>query len=282
MLSQSAQGYRLEDYAIVPIDSSVTAAIQQGLDQFQLKRPYAAIAVPGSSVFSKIFRLASDLTESEIIEQIEAEADQALPYPLESLYYDFEILGDSSKNPDQMDVRVTASRRAIVDAQVQMVQNAGLKVTVVDTEGFAMERAFAHVSYSKEKKTSSLMALVDIGTTTTNFYVFKKGSLLYSREQTFGSQPMSDETIAQQIKRFIQMFCSSSQENEIEGLWLAGGIASIKELCGVVQQQIDIPTQMTDPFLKMELSPKIDQTQFKKDAPSLSVSLGLALRTFAT
>ena len=99
----------------------------------------AACAVSGAAVITKVISMPSALSEDELETQIRLEADQYIPYPLEEVKLDFEVLGSSEREPDRVDVLLAASRNDNVEVLVAALETGGLIAKVVDVEAFALE-----------------------------------------------------------------------------------------------------------------------------------------------
>lgn len=327
-LSKNKDEYCLENYVIEPLSlqsvvekdikhvEEVAKSIQLAVLESKTKRKFAAVAVTGSSVITRVIQANINFTEEEILEQIELEADRYIPYPLDEVYYDFEVLGPSKKHASLLDVLLAAARIETVESHVEAVHQAGLKATIVDIEAFAMERAFNLILNQLPKDAiNQNTAIIDLGTTMTTLHVFKEARSIYSRDQVFGTKQLIDEierryglsqseafaslkygglpedyikevfepfkeTVVQQINRAMQIFFSSSEETEIQYLLLSGGGASLSGLEALIHSKTGIKTLLANPFANMEISKNVNQTQLLEDAPRLLVSLGLALRTF--
>jgi len=294
----------------------VAEVIRKLIKQAGVVQKFAALGVAGSSVITRIIQMNSGYSDEQVAEQIEIEADRYIPYPLEEVYYDFEVIGPSSKNSELMDVLLAASRVETVDTRVAAITEAGLKVTVVDIEALAMERAFALIAdHLPSKGKGNNIALLDIGATNTVLYVFKNLRIIYNRDQAFGGKHLTDEiqrryglsmeealaaqkfgglpedyttevlepfkeTIIQQVNRALQVFFSSSEETEIHYIILAGGVAILPGLDTLIQNKLSIKTFVANPFVDMQVSSKVNKTQLNDDAPGLLIACGLALRTF--
>lgn len=327
-LSRVSGKYLVETYGIELLPSEtiieknikdvnkVAAGIRRLINRVGVTRKFSAIAVAGTSVLNRIIQMNAEFNTAEIEEQIEVEADRYIPYPLEEVYYDFEVIGPSTKNPNLMDVLLAASRIETVDTRVSAVTEAGLKATVVDVETLAMERAFSLVA--KDLPSSSFgssIALVDIGATNTVLYIFRDLRIIYSRDQAFGGKHLTDEiqkryglsaeeaiaaqkygglpedytaevlepfkeTIVQQIGRALQVFFSSGEEAEVHNIVLAGGVAMLPGLETLIQEKLAIKTIIANPFSDMQVSAKVNKTSLMDDGPGLMMACGLALRTF--
>jgi len=100
------------------------------------------VAVSGSAVITKTIQMPGGLNEFEMEDQITNEADQYIPYPLDEVAIDFEVIGPSEINPDQVDVLLAACRKENVDIREEALQIGGVTTKVVDVEAYAMERAY--------------------------------------------------------------------------------------------------------------------------------------------
>lgn len=327
-LSRSNNQYTVESYGIellppqIIVDKSikdvnkVAESLKRLMNRVGATRKFGALAVAGSSVIVRTIQLNADYTEDKIAEQIEVEADRYIPYPLDEVYYDFEIIGPSAKHPELMDVLLAASRIENVETRVGVAAECGLKATIIDIEALAMERAFELVVGNiPEKGVGKNVALLDIGSTSTSLYVFQNLKTIYSRDQAFGGRHLTDEiqrryglsldeaiaaqkfgglpedyntevlapfkeTVVQQINRGLQVFYSSSEETEVHYIVLAGGVSAMPGLDNLIQARLSIKTYLANPFAEMQVSSKVNHTSLIDDAPSLLLTCGLALRTF--
>ena len=274
----------------------------------------AATAVSGSSVITKIIDMDMALSDVEREAQIRLDADQYIPYPLEEVNLDFEVLGASLIEDSLVQVLLAASRSENVEQRVDALTFGGLKTKIMDIESHAIERAYGLMVDSLSDM-PELVALVDIGHNQTTLYVAKNGEFVYSREQLFGGIQLTEaiqnryglsfeeatvnkrertlpddyypeiltpfmEGAIQQITRSLQFYFSSSQYNNIDHVVLAGGSGSIPGLAGMVQQKLGVPVTVANPFINMTIDPYIDSEQLAIDAPSLMAACGLALRSF--
>ncbi|MEN2750027.1 pilus assembly protein PilM [Psychrobacter sp. FBL11] len=273
-----------------------------------------ATAVTGSAVITKIIDMDRGLSDIEREAQIRLDADQYIPYPLEEVNLDFEVLGPSLVDDNLVQVLLAASRSENVDQRVDALTFGGLKTKIMDIESHAIERAFGLMADNLPNM-PELVALVDIGHNQTTLYVAKNGEFVYSREQLFGGSQLTEaiqdryglsfeeatvnkreralpddyypeiltpfiESTIQQITRSLQFYFSSSQYNSIDHVLLAGGSSSIPGLSSMVEQKLDVPVTVANPFINMTIDPYIDNEQLEADAPSLLAACGLALRSF--
>lgn len=327
-LSRSGNRYRVESYAVVPLPphavveksiadvESVGAAINRAVKRSGTKAKYAAVAVAGSAVITKVITLPANLKDEEMAGQIELEADQYIPYPLNEVNLDFQVLGPSEKSPDTVDVLLAASRSENVDIRVAAVELGGLTARVVDVEAYAMETAYTLLAPQlPDGGAGATVAIVDVGATMTTLNVIHDFKTIYTREQVFGGKQLTEEiqrryglsyeeaglakkqgglpdnyvsevlqpfkdAMAQQVSRSLQFFFSSSQYNSVDQIMLAGGCASIGGIDELIEDKIGIPTVVANPFANMSLASRIKPQQLGADAPAMMIACGLALRSF--
>ena len=177
--------------------AQVGQAIARALRRSGSKTKRAAVAVAGSAVMTKILSLSADLSEAEMEAQIQLESDQYVPYPLDEVNLDFEVIGPTPGAHDKVDVLLAASRREHIDDRVAALAQAGLSAVIVDIESNAVETAcgalLAHLGPGTQPGTSRLTAVADIGATTTTLHVLHAGQSIYTREQSLGGQQLIAE-----------------------------------------------------------------------------------------
>jgi type IV pilus assembly protein PilM len=326
-LSQSGGRYRIEHYAVEPLPpnavveknivevEAVGEAIRRAVQRSGIKTKFAAAAVAGSAIITKVLPMQADLSEDELEGQIQAEANQYIPYPLEEVSMDFEVLGPVKDNPEMVNVLLAASRTENVEMRSAALSLGGLTAKVVDVEAFAMENAFRLIADQLPGGRDGLVAIVDIGATMTTLNVLKNQRSIYTREQVFGGKQLTDEVMrryglsyeeaglakrqgglpesyeievlepfkeamTQQVSRLLQFFFAGSEHNRVDQIVLAGGCASIAGVKEMVEEQIGVPTVIASPVASMTLSPKVQAQALQADAPALMIACGLALRSF--
>jgi type IV pilus assembly protein PilM len=297
-------------------EEAVGNAIRSVLKRSGSKAKRAAVAVSGSSVITKVISMPASLSEREVEEQIELEADQYIPYPLEEVNLDFEILGPSDKMPDMVDVLLAASRSDNVDARVRALELAGLTASVVDVEAYAMENACGLLaSQLPNQGEDQIIAVADVGATNTTLHVVHEKRIIYSREQAFGGRQLTEEiqrryglsfeeagmakrqgglpdsylsevlepfkeAMAQQVGRSLQFFFSSSAYSSIDQIILAGGSSSIPGVDESIEERLGTPALVANPFAEMSVASRVKPQSLSNDAPALMIACGLALRSF--
>jgi type IV pilus assembly protein PilM len=273
----------------------------------------AAVAVAGSAVITKTIEMNASLSDSEMENQIVVGADQYIPYPLDEVSIDFERQVVSERNPELVEVLLAARRRENVDTRVTALEVGGLTAKVVDIEAYAVERAFTLLSGQFGAEEDHTVAIVDIGSMMTTLNVVLQGRTIYTREQTFGGNVLSEdvqrrfglsaieaeqamkrgelpeeyeqeilapfkETVVQQVSQTLQFFFSSSHYNEVDHILLAGGVAVIDGLAELVQDSLSTPATVANPFEGLQIGSKVNKEMLRNDAPALLIATGLAMR----
>jgi type IV pilus assembly protein PilM len=190
-LSGGGAKYKVESYAVEPLPANavveknitdveaVGESIRRALKRAGTKNKFSALAVAGSAVITKVITMPANISEDEMASQIELEADQYIPYALDEVNLDFEVIGPSETDPERVDVLLAASRSENVDVRVAAVDIAGLTCKVVDVEAFALENAFSVVA--RDLPTGGMgetVALVDIGATMTSLSVLSDNKIV--------------------------------------------------------------------------------------------------------
>lgn len=326
-LSENGGRYRVEHYAVESLPpnavveknivqpEAVGEAIKRAVARSGTRLKHAAAAVSGSSVITKIIPVQGDLDEDALEDQVQAEASNYIPYPIEEVSLDFEVLGPMPNNPEMLQVLLAASRTENVELRQTALELGGMTAKVIDVEAFAMENAFKLVADQLSVPRDALVALVDIGATMTTLNVLKSQRSIYTREQVFGGKQLTDEVmrryglsyeeasaakrqgglpesyevevlepfkeaLVQQVSRLLQFFYAGSDHNRVDQVVLAGGCASIAGIATLVEEQLGIPTMMANPLANMALGPRVQAHALVQDAPALMIACGLALRSF--
>lgn len=327
-LSKSGGRYRVESYGVEPLPANavqeknivdvegVGDAIARLVSRTRPSSKMAAVAVAGSAVITKMIEMDASYSEGEIEDQLRIEADQYIPFPLDEVRMDFEVIGPAEDGSDKVDVLLAASRTENVEIREDALEIGGLQAKVVDVEAYAMERAFQLVLPQLPNAAElETIALFDIGATMTTLNVFHHGRTVYTREQLFGGKQLTEEiqrrygismeeaglakktgelpddyesevlqpfkdAIVQQVNRSLQFFYGTTQFNEVDYILLAGGSASIAGLPELIQDKVGAACSVANPFTDMSLSSKVSANAIGNDAPAMMIACGLALRSF--
>jgi type IV pilus assembly protein PilM len=329
-LSESPKkgGYVVERYAIelLPKDAvsdgninnldAVSETLQRAWKRLGSRIRNVALALPAAAVITKKILLPAGLREEDLEYQVESEANQYIPFALEEVNLDFQVIGPAPNSTEEIEVLLAASRKANVEDRVAASQASGLKAMVMDVEPYAAEMAFEQIRIQlPDGAVDKCVALVDIGASVMNVNVLRNGQSVYSRDQQVGGNQLTQqiqavfglsadeaesgkrngglpdnyesdvlapfrENVVMEIARALQFFFASSQYNEVDYIVLAGGCAALPGLDDAVATRTQVSTMVANPFALMTLSSRIKPRQLQADAPSLIIACGLAMRRF--
>src|SRR3989440_562423 len=320
--------YRVERYAIEPLArdavvdgninnlEAVTDAVRRAHKRLGTRTKHVAMAVPTGAVITKKIVVPASLREAELEIQVESEANQYIPFALEEVNLDFQVVGPSPASPEEQEVLIAATRKEKVEDRVAVADSAGLKALVMDVESFAQQTALSLVVQALPNAGKDQnIAVVDVGANVMQVTVLRNDQSIYAREQAFGGNQLTQEIVTRygmsaeeaenakrsgglpddfeaevlrpfmenlsgEIQRALQFFFTSTQYHTVEHILLAGGSAVIPGLDEVVNTRAKVPCSVANPFAQMQTSPRVQLKRLIVDAPSLIVACGLAMRRF--
>lgn len=294
----------------------VTETVGRAWKRLGSSTRYVAMALPTAAVITKKIIVAAGLREQELEVQVESEANQYIPFALEEVNLDFQVIGPAPSGPDEVELLIAASRKEKVEDRVACAEAAGLKPVVMDVESYAAQAAFELIEKQlPDGGKERILALVDIGANVMNVTVLKNDQSIYTREQAFGGSQLTQdimrtygmsadeaetakrnntlpenyeaellrpfmENLALEVSRALQFFFTSTQFNKVDHIVLAGGCAIIPGIGETVAARTKVDTLLANPFVNMVPSSRIRPKHLLSDAPSLLVACGLALRRF--
>lgn len=328
-LSDAGKGlYRIERYTIEPLAKdaiadgnianldAVSEAISHAWRHMGTRVKNVALALPAAAVITKKIIVPAGLNDNELELQVESEANQYIPFALDEVNLDFQVLGPAPNNPEEVEVLIAASRKEKVEDRVAAIESAGLKALVVDVESFATQTAYDLIlPQLPNAGRDQTIAIIDIGSAMMHVNVLLNNQSVYMREQSFGGNQLTQEiqrryslsseeaeiakrngglpenyesevlqpfleTLALEAYRALQFFFSSTQFSRVDHILLAGGCAMIPGVDEAVSQRTQIPTSIANPFAGMAVSAQIKPRQLAQDAPMLFIACGLAMRRF--
>jgi type IV pilus assembly protein PilM len=328
-LSQAGkEGWRLERYAAEPLPrgavvdgnienmEQVVDALRRVWKKSGTRAKLAALGMPPASVITKKIVLPAGMAEDQLEVQVESEASQYIPFALDEVSLDFDVIGPAPNSPDDIEVMLAASRREKVEDRVAIAEASGLKATVMDVESYAARAALDRILVQlPEGGAGQIVALFQIGAQVTHISVLLDGATIYEREQPFGGNSLTQEIVrsygmsfdeaearkksgelpdnytaeiltpflesaALEVTRAIQFFYTSTPYTRVDQLFLAGGCALIPGLLDIVAARSKISSAVISPFKGMQLGPGVREQALRAEAPAYLVACGLAMRRF--
>lgn len=328
-LSMSGGQYRVEAYAadatpanainekIIVDADAVGESIRRAMKRAGTKCKDVAIAIGGDAAIIKVIQMPRNILASELEAQVELQADQYIPFPMDEVSYDFEVVGPSEKFPDSLDVMLVATRSENVEARKAAVIAAGLTPRIVDVEPFALENACKLMTHQMpDGGIDRTVAVVDFGASSTTFSVLRSLRVVYTRDFAFGGQQLTEEIMrtygltleeagrskkegglpgnyqaevldpfiddmTQQVSRSLQFYLASgSGREQPEKILICGGCANITGVADVIASRVGIAAERGDPLGQMKLTSRAKAQAVGRDATALLTACGLALRSF--
>ena len=326
-LTMSGGQYRVESYAAEPMPhnainekaivdaDAVGEAIRRAVKRAGAKSRNAAIAISGDAAITKVIQMPLSLRENELEAQVELQADQYIPFPMEEVSYDYQVVGPSDKDSTMMDVLLVATRTENVEQRRAAVQAAGLTAKLVDVEAFALENSCALMRHQMpDGGMDRTVAVVDFGASATTFSVLRDLKVVYTRDFAFGGHLLTEEIMrtygltmeeagrakkegglpsnyqpevldpfiddmTQQVSRSLQFYLASgSGRTQPDQMLICGGCANIPGVADVISSRVGVAALKGDPLGNMKIASKAQSVV--NDATALLIACGLALRSF--
>ena len=318
---------RLERYAAEPLPrgavvdgnieniEAVSDAVRRVVQKSGTRIKHAALGMPPAAVITKKIILPAGLQEDQLEVQVESEASQYIPFALDEVSLDFDVIGPIASSPDDMEVMLAAARREKVEDRVAIAEAAGLTALVMDIESYAARAALQRLLDADKAPKDRIVALFQIGAQATHVSVLQNGETVYEREQPFGGVQLTQDIVrayglsfeeaearkkagdlpenfgadllapwlenaALEVTRAIQFFYTSTPYTRIDQILLAGGSAQLPGLSDIIAGRTRIATAVVAPFQGMQIGPHVREQQLRHDAPGYLVACGLALRRF--
>lgn len=328
-LSQTNTGeYVLERFASEPFEKGwiadgqiekfdeVAEAVRKVVTKSGTRTKQVAMAMPQSAVITKKIMLPAGLREEEMELQVEAEANQYIPFSLDEVSLDFCVIGPSTTSAGDVEVLIAASRKDRVQDRQGLAEAAGLKPAILDIESHASRLAMQRlVAALPGEGKDALVALFEIGAENTSLKVLRDNELLYDRDQAFGGAQLTQlisrqygfsfeeaetkklagdlpedfqntilspfvDSLSQEIGRALQYFFTSTPHHKVHYVMLAGGTATLPGLKDRVTELTGFASMVVNPFEGMKLGASVRESKLRREAPAYLTACGLAMRRF--
>lgn len=295
---------------------AVAEALRRVWKKSGARTRHIALGMPPAAVITKKIILPAGLSEDQMEVQVESEAAQYIPFALDEVSLDFDVIGTVPNIPDDVEVMLAAARREKVEDRVAVAEAAGLTASVMDIDSYAARAAAERVvSLQADGGKDRIVALFQIGAHATHVSVLLNGEAVYEREQPFGGSQLTQDIVrvygmsfeeaetrkkagdlpenyradllapfldsaALEVTRAIQFFYTSTPYTRIDQLWLGGGCAQLDGLLDMIGSRTRIPSGVIAPFDGMQCAPGVREHQIRAEGPAYLVACGLALRRF--
>jgi len=290
----------------------VSEAIKSLFAEAGLKPKNVVTAVGGRDVIIK--KIPMDrMKEHEARELIRWEAEQHVPFDMDNVELDFQIL-DPEAEGLQMSVLLVAAKRELIDTKMALLKEIGVEPSVIDVDAFALHNAF-EVNYPDAMK--GVVGLVNVGHEITNVNILDEGIPVLTRDLPVGTRRFREdlqrerglsadeaekllrgfeatdalvpflqsrgEELAVGIERAAAFLQTASRSTAgLSRLFLSGGGARIPGLAKTLSDRLKLPVQLANPIERVQVADGVfDQLNVDEVAPLLMLPVGLALRQAA-
>lgn len=315
--------WHLQNLGVVPLpaeaivdntlmdSSSVVEATKNLLKSLNSKAKDVSSSVSGNSIIIRKILLPT-MTQEELDDQIQWEAEQYIPFDINDVHIDFQILNPDDRDPSKMSVLLAASKKDIVNDYLAVFNEAGLKLVVMDVDAFAVQNAF-ELNYEVDQEEVS--ALINIGASIMNINIVKGGLSLFTRDVQMGGNLYTEEiqkqlsvrsddaerikltrdtadqdrlqsclarvneNLSMEIRRSLDFYNSTATDGKIDKVFLSGGCAKIPLLTDSIGERLGLPVEIINPFQKIICNDKeFDPEYLQEMGPIVTVAVGLAIR----
>src|SRR5262245_21933017 len=325
-LKPAGKGFRVGAFAIEPVppDSIVDGAIIDGgavaeairrlFDRKTFKTKEVAASLSGNAVIVKKISLPV-MTEAELGESIYWEAEQYIPFDIQDVNLDYQIL-DPGTGPDSkgtMDVLLVAAKKEKIADYTNVISQAGRVPVVVDVDAFALQNAY-EVNYGPEP--GAIVVLLNAGASAININILSGDQSLFTRDISIGGNAYTEavqkelglpfdraeqakkgqsdgmalddvrpvlhamtENVLLEIQKTFDFFKATAASDRIDRILLSGGACAVDGFAQALAERFRAPVEMLDPFRKIAFdAPKLGVAQLEHLVPTAAVAVGLALR----
>jgi len=322
-IEESKGGHRLKNFGIstLPKDAivngsivnhdAVVSSIQQILSNLKIKTKDVVASISGHPVIIKKITMPV-ATDEELEESIKFEAEQYIPFDLEEVNIDFQVLAVEEEKADQMNVMLVAAKKVMINDYTKVLSDAGLTPVILDIDVFALENAF-EINYPLDEEQNA--ALIDVGASTININVIKGGLSAFTRDVFLGGNQITEDiqkqfgisfdeaetlktsgdvnrddfggkeivkqvcdNIASEIQKSLDFYSSTTYES-VNKIYLSGGCAKIPFMKDIIEEKLNVSTEIIDCIRTVKYDENVFDPDYIKDiSPLASVGIGLALR----
>ncbi|HYM24877.1 MAG TPA: type IV pilus assembly protein PilM [Vicinamibacterales bacterium] len=323
-LKQSGKVYRVTAVGIEPIppDSIVDGAIIDGtavadaikrlFSNKQFKTKEVAASLSGNAVIVKKISLPS-MTEAELGESIQWEAEQYIPFDIQDVNLDYQIL--NAGDGGQMDVLLVAAKKEKIADYTGVIAQAGKTPVVVDVDAFALQNAF-EVNYGFDPR--EVVVLLNAGASAININILSGDTSVFTRDISMGGNAYTEavqkelnlpfdtaealkkghppvdgpafedvrpvlhamtENVLLEVQKTFDFFKATASSDQIHRIVLSGGASRVDGFAETLHERFGTPVEQFDPFKKVAFEPgKLGIQDPEGVVPTAAVAVGLALR----
>jgi type IV pilus assembly protein PilM len=326
-LRETKKGYQLVSFGMEPLppqtivdwnvmnSGAVVDATSMLWRSARIKQRDVALSISGHSVIIKKIPVPM-MTDDELEEQIHWEAEQHIPFDINDVEIDYEVL---TKRDDQgqMDILLVAAKKDEINDYAQVAREAKLRPLVVDIDAFALQNCF-EMNYGADL--SETVALLNVGASLTTINIVQGGVTMFTRDMASGGNGITEEiqkqlgvsfeeaeayktggrtgsdtdvvpeevhgivrqvveSLAGEIQRSLDFYLATSAGGDVDRIFVVGGTARLHSLVAAIEERARVPVEPLDPFRRVAMDERSPYAQLaRQHASQAAVSVGLALR----
>ncbi|MCI5140701.1 MAG: type IV pilus assembly protein PilM [Candidatus Electrothrix sp. ATG1] len=276
------------------------------------KKERVGLSISGYSVIVKKINIEME-SEEELADRLNEEAEQYIPFDINEVYLDFQVIKAGEDEFDRSEVMLVAAKKEVVDDYRSMLESQKLVPALVDIDGFALENIWTTLPRDHEN-----VCLIDIGASKLNINIIADGASVLARDVLMGSDDLTNEIAnaldlsgedaelikvgrveAQEesqeelheiftqictrwvleIKKAIDLYSNNNPKKPLTALVLSGGGSKVRGLKSYLASETGLEVVAFNPFEGVKVNAKkIDLEYLEAVAPEMSIAAGLAIR----
>jgi type IV pilus assembly protein PilM len=326
-LRESKKGVQLINFGWEPLppqtivdgnvmnSSAVVDALVRIWKTRRFKTRDVALAISGHSVIIKKIPVPT-MTPDELEEQIHWEAEQHIPFDINDVEIDYEVL-TRREDQGQMDILLVAAKKDEINDYTQVAREAKLNPCVVDIDAFALQNAF-ELNYGIDP--NETVALLNVGASLTTINIIQGGVTMFTRDMASGGNGVTEEiqkqlgvsfeeaeayktggtggsgtdvvpeevqgivnqvvdSLAGEIQRSLDFYLATSAGGDVDRVYVVGGTARLRSLIQAIEDRARVPVEHLDAFRRVAVDARnVDANHLKELGPQAAVCVGLGLR----
>jgi type IV pilus assembly protein PilM len=318
-IDSSSSPYQVVEYASASLPAgaivkeeiknpaAIGAVLREMLRNSGINAKFAAVAIPRTLAIIKNITVDARFSADDIEARAWMEANRLFPDLVGNIYLDFTITGSSVQVPNQLDLLLVACRKEHVKPYIDLVQQGGLTLKIIDVNCYALERALQlAITNHADLHTA---ALLNVNLTQSSLIVLENKQLIHAHEQAFDGQRLIkqvedfitakraepgmenapivvddasyhailQENFLSHLRHVINFFYSSRSHISIDKIILSGDCTIIPDFPSFIEKAVGIKTVMADPFMNMNINSRLNVDEIRKAASTLMLCSGLAM-----
>ena len=294
---------------------AVAESIRRVFDNKAFKTKEVAASLSGNAVIVKKISLPV-MTAAELDESIYWEAEQYIPFDIQDVNLDYQILdaGTAADSKGTMEVLLVGAKKEKIADYTGVITQAGRVAVVVDVDAFALQNAY-EINYGFEPGT--VVVLLNAGASAININIISGGQSVFTRDVSIGGNAYTEavqrelnlpfetaemlkkghpiegatledalpvlramtDNVLLEVQKTFDFFKATASSDRIDRIMLSGGASRVQGFAEMLQDRFGTPIEDFDPFRRISLdTKKFSPEQRDTIGATAAVAVGLALR----